>query len=104
MLNLLADSRHGDEGSENMDNWINPTITTLQCLSTQFKMCYLNVYKSTKFQNLSVSYTMCNFNLSNIVTVKSLPPIGVSVKYQWVRKLASCKRVGLDKKPVSNRI
>lgn len=51
-----------------------------------------DVYKSTKFQNSFVSYTMRNFNLSDTVTVKSLPPIDVSVKYQWLRKLASCKR------------
>lgn len=85
------DSRQIEEGEENVDNWINPIIVPL-CLTDQLESCFLHGYKSTTCQDRFLRYVMDNSNVLKIISIKCLPSTATTVKYGWIKKLASWRR------------
>ncbi|AES77941.2 putative F-box domain, FBD domain, leucine-rich repeat domain, L domain-containing protein [Medicago truncatula] len=85
------DSRQMEEGEENVDNWINPIIVPV-CLTNQLKSCLLHGYKSTTCQDRFVRYVMLNSNILKTISIKCLPSTDTTVKYRWLKKLASWRR------------
>lgn len=88
---MWQDSRQMEEGEENVDNWINPIIVPV-CLTNQLKSCFLHGYKSTTCQDRFVRYVMLNSNSLKTISIKCLPSTDTTVKYGWLKKLASWRR------------
>ena len=89
-LNCWQDSKNEVE-DEVVGNWMDPTIVP-ECLSNQLRTCLLKGYTGTECEVQFAKYIMQNAKVLNSISIKSVSPIDINVKYQMISKLASLAR------------
>jgi hypothetical protein len=70
---------------------MNPTIVP-ECLSTQLRTCLLKGYKGTECEIQFAKYIMQNAKVLKTISIKSVSPIDINLKYQVISKLALSAR------------